>query len=90
MDGALDEAAGWWERLVRRVSWRPGADGAPFDVDVRVLDLLVELEDGGAMRRAWGARCTVSPLIWVGEQRMTDHSEALTGENLGNAKRIAS
>lgn len=39
-------------RFVRRVSWRPGAEGA---VDEEGVVRLVGCEEGGAMRRAcWG------------------------------------
>ena len=34
----------------RRVSWRPGAEGAPLEVVV----VEVEWEDGGTRRRDWG------------------------------------
>ena len=34
----------------RRVSWRPGAEGAPLVVEEAVV-VEVEWEDGGAMRR---------------------------------------
>lgn len=42
-------------REERRVSWMPGAEGAPLDVDVVVMEevFVVEVvwEVGGAMRR---------------------------------------
>jgi len=43
-------------RLKRRVSWTPGADGAPFerdDVDVCRLVVDVAWPDAGTIRRAW-------------------------------------
>lgn len=47
------------ERLERRVSWMPGADGAPWEVSLDlealvVLDVEVGCEEGGAMRRDCG------------------------------------
>ena len=39
------------ERFVRRVSWRPGAEGAPFVVFCCVLDVVVEWVEEGEMRR---------------------------------------
>ena len=42
---------GFKERLLRRVSWRPGAEGAPLEEDEGVFDLEVGCEEGGAMRR---------------------------------------
>ena len=38
----------------RRVSWRPGAEGAPLVVGEAVV-VEVEWEDGGAMRRDCGS-----------------------------------
>ncbi len=45
--------AGVGFREERRVSWRPGAEGAPLAV-VEVVVVEVEWEDGGAMRRDCG------------------------------------
>ena len=39
------------ERLVRRVSCRPGAEGAPVDVLDLVLEVEVAWEEEGTMRR---------------------------------------
>ena len=43
------------ERLLRRVSWRPGAEGAPLEEVEGVFDLEFGYEEAGAMRRdCWG------------------------------------
>lgn len=59
--------------LLRRVSGRPGAEGAPFEGRAtlccwRVLVLEVEAAkpDGGAMRRDWLKGCCVSYLLCNG------------------------
>lgn len=45
------------ERLERRVSWMPGAEGAPLDcwegLETVVLVVEVEWFEGGAIRRDW-------------------------------------
>lgn len=47
--GPVVVLAGVGFREARRVSWRPGAEGAPLEVVV----VEVEWEDGGTMRRDW-------------------------------------
>lgn len=50
--GALAEVVeGAGVREERRVSWMPGAEGAPLEVLEEVLVVEVAWEDGGAMRR---------------------------------------
>lgn len=48
------------ERLARRVSWIPGADGAPFAEGLEVaavrLVVMVGCEDWGIIRRDWRGR----------------------------------
>ncbi len=48
------------EREARRVSWRPGAEGAPRERESFawrvVLEVLVGWAAGGAMRRDWRGR----------------------------------
>lgn len=51
------------ERLDRRVSWTPGAEGAP-----RVGGVDLEVEAEGVMRRACG-QVSVSGLEWLGRLR---------------------
>lgn len=41
-------------REERRVSWRPGAEGAPLEVVEEVFVVEVVWAVGGAMRRDWG------------------------------------
>ena len=48
----VDDGGGKFrDKLLRRVSWRPGAEGAPFDDAVEVA-----WEGGGAMRRDYRHR----------------------------------
>lgn len=42
------------EREERRVSWRPGTEGAPLAVLEEVFVAEVEWDDGGAILRDWG------------------------------------
>ena len=48
------------ERLARRVSWIPGADGAPLAEEAEVpavrLVVMVGCEDWGIIRRDWEGR----------------------------------
>ena len=49
--GGAGEKGGLRERFVRRVSCRPGAEGAPFVKVCWVLEVVVGCFEDGAMRR---------------------------------------
>jgi hypothetical protein len=60
-------------REERRVSWMPGAEGAPLEVAEEVFVVEEEWLDGGAMRSDCGWRISIVGTLCSGEEGKTHH-----------------